>query len=193
MPGKRDAVQERRGSLGERLDQPVADEHPAHRRVAGRDALGEGNDAEEIDHGAAVWTVPGERMKGGVEHRVPLCKRALELAGVGGGHLFPSPYSTGKPVSDTMLRKLLRKIGHGDITIHGFRATFKTWTQERTRFDNYVVEAALAHTSGDKVERAYARSDVLEKRRLLMEQWAQFCATPTAKTADKVVSMRSTQ
>jgi integrase len=149
--------------------------------------------AQEIDHANKVWTVPGQRMKGGQEHRVPLCKRALELAGAGGGHLFPSRYFADKPISDTMLRLLLREIGHGDITIHGFRATFKTWAAERTRFDNHVVEAALAHVSGDKIERAYRRTDVLEKRRALMDAWSQFCTTPPAKTADKVVSLRQTQ
>jgi integrase len=148
--------------------------------------------AQEIDHANKVWTVPGERMKGGQEHRVPLCKRALELAGAGSGHLFPSRYFADKPISDTMLRLLLRElVGHNDITIHGFRATFKTWAMERTRFDNFVVEAALAHISGDKVERAYARSDVLEKRRALMDAWSHFCATSPAKTAEKVVPLRS--
>jgi integrase len=107
--------------------------------------------AQEIDHSNKLWLVPGSRMKGGVEHRVPLCKRALEFASVGnGGHLFPSRYSTGKPVSDMMLRLMLRQLGYDGITIHGFRATFKTWAMERTRFENFTVEAALAHTSGDK-------------------------------------------
>jgi integrase len=148
--------------------------------------------AQEIDHSNKLWLVPGSRMKGGVEHRVPLCKRALEFASVGnGGHLFPSRYSTGKPVSDMMLRLMLRQLGYDGITIHGFRATFKTWAMERTRFENFTVEAALAHTSGDKVERAYARSDVLEKRRQLMEAWAKFCETPPAKSTDRVVSLRS--
>jgi integrase len=148
--------------------------------------------AQEIDRNAKVWVVPAERMKGGKEHRVPLCKRALELAGEGtGGHLFPSRYFPDKPVSDTTLRWILGRVGHSDVTTHGFRATLKTWAMERTRFDNYVVEAALAHISGDKVERAYARSDVLEKRRQLMNAWAEFCETPPAKTADRVVPLRS--
>jgi integrase len=147
--------------------------------------------AQEINHANKVWTVPGSRMKGGVEHRVPLCKRALELAGAGSGHLFPSRYSADKPISDTILRLLLRELGHADITIHGFRATFKTWAAERTRFDNHVVEAALAHISGDKIERAYRRTDVLEKRRQLMSAWADFCAAAPAKTAGRVVPLRS--
>ena len=151
--------------------------------------------AQEIDRANKVWTVPGERMKGGKEHRVPLCKRALEMVSMGnGGHLFPSRYKPGKPVSDMMLRLMLRQLGYDGITIHGTaRASFKTWAMERTRFDNYVVEAALAHISGDKVERAYARSDVLAKRAELMNAWAKFCETPPAKTSGKVVSMRQAQ
>jgi integrase len=86
---------------------------------------------------------------------------------------------------------LVKCMGHGDVTVHGFRSAFKDWCRDRTRFDNYVVEAALAHTSGDKVERAYARSDVLEKRRQLMDAWSKFCATPPAKSADRVVPLRS--
>jgi integrase len=110
---------------------------------------------QEIDHANKVWTVPGERMKTGAEHRVPLSRRAAEIAGMGnGGFLFPSRYSTGKPVSDMMLR-------------------------------------ALAHISGDKVERAYMRSDLFEKRRALMHAWSQFCASPPAKGTGKVVPLKS--
>jgi len=151
--------------------------------------------AQEIDHANKVWVVPGARMKGGKEHRVPLSKRSLAIAGlVSDGYLFPSRYSTGKPVSDMMMRKLLRDLGYNGITIHGTaRASFKTWAMERTRFDNYVVEAALAHCSGDKVEQAYARSDVLEKRRQLMTAWAEYCSQPPAKSTDRVVSLRQAQ
>jgi len=151
--------------------------------------------AQEIDHANKVWTVPGSRMKGGKEHRVPLCKRALEIASaVSDGYLFGSRYATGKPVSDMMMRLMLRQLGYDGITIHGTaRASFKTWAMERTRFDNYVVEAALSHTSGDKVERAYARSDVLEKRCQLMDSWAEFCATPPANSAGRVVPLRQAQ
>jgi integrase len=148
--------------------------------------------AQEIDHSNKVWAVAGERMKGGKEHRVPLSKRAIEVASGGSGsYLFPSRYHSDKPLAERLLRDLLRQLGHGNITIHGFRSTFKDWARDRTRFDNYVVEAALAHLSGDKVERAYARSDVLEKRRQLMEAWAKFCETPPAKSADRVVPLRS--
>jgi integrase len=145
--------------------------------------------AQEIDKAGKVWVVQGDRMKGGIEHRVPLSKRAFELAStVSDGPLFPSRYRPGKPVSGMMLLRLLRELAGDGFTIHGTaRASFKTWAMERMRFDNYVVEAALAHISGDKVEKAYARSDVLEKRRQLMTAWAAFLETPPAKSAGKVV------
>ena len=138
-----------------------------------------------------VWTVPGERMKGGQTHRVPLSKRASEIASGGSGsYLFPSHHPD-KPLSHMTMLMLLKCMGHDDVTVHGFRSAFKDWCRDRTRFDNYVVEAALAHTSGDKVERAYARSDVLAKRAQLMDAWAKFCESPPAKSADRVVPLRS--
>lgn len=132
-------------------------------------------------------------MKGGKEHRVPLSRRSLEIAGQGSAtYLFPSRYQPDKALSNMAMLVLLDDMGHGDVTVHGFRSTFKDWARDRTRFDNYVVEAALAHVVGDKVEAAYARSDVLEKRRTLMEAWAAFCAsTPSAESSDqKIVSLR---
>jgi len=138
-----------------------------------------------------VWTVPGERMKGGQTHRVPLSKRASEIASGGSGsYLFPSHHPD-KPLSHMTMLMLLKYMGHDDYTVHGFRSAFKDWCRDRTRFDNYVVEAALSHTFGDRVEQAYARSDVLEKRRELMNAWAKFCATPPAKGTGKVVPLRS--
>jgi integrase len=158
--------------------------------TAGR--TGEALTARPSEIAGGVWTVPGERMKGGQTHRVPLCKRAIELtAGGSSSYLFPSRYHPDKALSNMAMLKLLADMGHGDVTVHGFRSTFKDWARDRTRFDNYVVEAALAHISGDKVERAYARSDVLEKRRQLMDAWAKFCATPPAKGTGKVVPLRS--
>jgi integrase len=146
----------------------------------------------EIDKG--VWTVPGERMKGGKEHRVPLCKRAIELASGGSSsYLFPSRYHSDKPLSNMAMLKLLEHMGHGDVTTHGFRSCFKTWAMEQSPCDNHTIEAALAHVSGTRVERVYMRSDVLQKRRLLMDAWAKFCATPPAQSADRVVPLRSAQ
>jgi integrase len=137
-------------------------------------------------HPEKLWTPA--HMKDGVEHRVPLCDRAIELLeGASDSFLFPSRHAD-KPLSNMAMLQLLKRMGK-NVTVHGFRSTFKDWARERTRFENYVSEAALAHASGDKVEAAYARSDVLEKRRLLMEEWAKFCDSPAA--ADNVVSMHS--
>ena len=86
----------------------------------------------------------------------------------------------------------LDRMGYGHVTVHGFRSTFKDWTRDRTRFENYVSEAALAHASGDKIEAAYARSTVLDKRRKLMDAWAEFCASNSSPaTGDVVVPLRS--
>jgi integrase len=143
----------------------------------------------EVDLREKLWTVPADRMKGGKEHRVPLCLRALELAGQGSDrYLFPSRYHSDKPLSNMAMLMLLDDLGAGEFTVHGFRSTFKDWARDRTRFDNYVVEAALAHVSGDKVETAYARSDVLEKRSKLMNAWAEYCAAkPATRSGEKLV------
>jgi integrase len=144
----------------------------------------------EIDKG--IWVVPGSRMKNGVEHRVPLSERAIELASKGSSsYLFPSRYHDDKPLSNMAMLVLLKRMGYGHVTSHGFRSSLKTWAMERTRFDNYTIEAALAHSSGTKVEQSYMRGDLLEKRRQLMEAWAKFCATPPAQSADRVVPLRS--
>jgi integrase len=130
-------------------------------------------------------------MKGGKEHRVPLCARAFELTEKGSDRwLFPSRYHHDKPLSNMAMLMLLNDLGAGAVTVHGFRSTFKDWALDRTRFDNYVVEAALAHSTGDKVEAAYARSDVLEKRRKLMGAWADYCLSePVAEIDKKVVNL----
>jgi|SRR5579862_3051366 len=143
----------------------------------------------EFDFQKAVWTIPGKRMKSGREHRVPLSTEALALLPRGGAPtalLFPS--SRGTPLSDATMRKYLQEdMGHPGITVHGFRSTFKDWARERTNFAGEVSEAALAHIIGDKTEAAYARGDLFEKRRKLMDAWAAYCTTPTA---GKVVAFR---
>jgi integrase len=90
-------------------------------------------------------------------------------------YLFPGHHPE-KPLSNMAMLMLLERMGYDHVTVHGFRSTFKDWARDRTRFDNYVVEAAVAHTTGDKVEAAYARSDVLAKRRKLMDAWSEYCA-----------------
>jgi integrase len=139
----------------------------------------------EIDMIDKVWTVPAERMKGGREHRVPLSKAALELlqnlAGLfptdPDSFVFPS-VSTGRGLSNMAMTMTLRRMKRADLTAHGFRSTFRDWAAEATGFPGEVAEAALAHVVGDKVEAAYRRGDLFEKRRRLMNEWAAFCCRP---------------
>ena len=133
----------------------------------------------EIDLEQGVWTVPAERMKMGVAHRVPLSPRALEILEEmralrrDDGFVFPGA-KKGRPLSNMVFLMLLRKIGRDDITAHGFRSTFRDWCSERTEVLGEVAEAALAHAVGSKVEAAYRRGDLFDKRRALMERWAAF-------------------
>ena len=131
----------------------------------------------EIDLTAKVWTVPGERMKGGRMHRVPLSDAALavlaKMRAIRRGE-FVFPGLRGK-LSNKVLFLTLRRMGQGTVTAHGFRATFKTWATERTNFPREVVEASLAHAIPDAVEAAYRRTDLFDRRRKLMGAWANFC------------------
>lgn len=134
----------------------------------------------EIDLSARVWTVPAERMKAGKEHRVPLSDEALRLLKAlprveGESVLFASP--RGGQLSDMTLTAVLRRLGVPAVP-HGFRSTFRDWVAERTNYPNEVAEMALAHTIGDKVEAAYRRGDLFEKRRHMMADWAAFLAKP---------------
>ena len=134
---------------------------------------------EELD--GDVWTVPGERMKAGREHRVPLSPAALAVVtamesarGLAGNFVFPGGKKD-KPLSSMALLMLLRRMGRGDLTVHGFRSTFREWAAEATGYPREVGEMALAHVNKDKVEAAYQRGDLFEKRRRLMTDWAEFC------------------
>ena len=132
----------------------------------------------EIDRAGAVWTVPGERMKAGREHRVPLSPRALEvldeaterLAG-GGDLVFPSP--TGRVANHSLMAILLRELAIGAVP-HGFRSSFRDWAAECTDAPREVCELALAHVNSDRVETAYRRSDLLDRRRILMNDWTVY-------------------
>jgi len=136
----------------------------------------------EIDLKAAMWTIPGERMKAGTVHRVTLSREALailrELAELRtGARVFPGQRA-GRPLSIAALSKALKAAGGGKATTHGTaRSTFKDWASERTGFPAEVSEMALAHAIGDKVEAAYRRGELLTKRAALMEQWARFLRT----------------
>jgi len=134
----------------------------------------------EIDLKARVWTIPAERMKAKREHRVPLSAPAvalLEEIGRGEGFVFPGA-SKGKPLSNMAMLATLRRMGRADLTAHGFRSSFRDWAAEQTGFPSEVAEAALAHVVGDKVEAAYRRGDLFEKRKTMMEAWARYCTTP---------------
>ena len=135
---------------------------------------------DEIDLDAKVWNVPAEHMKMRKPHRVPLSTAAIEVLEKAGdlfgqrGLLFPSPRNKGKPLSDMAFLMLLRRNGHEDITPHGFRATFRTWTLEQTDTPWAVAEAALAHSLGGGEVVPYIRSDLFEKRRVLMDAWGDY-------------------
>ncbi len=130
----------------------------------------------EIDLGKAIWTIPATRMKAGREHRVPLSDRAIEilrsLKSLSQGHVFIGNKSK---MSSMAMAMLLRRMGH-DATVHGFRSAFRDWAAECTAFPHEVCEMALAHTIENKAEAAYRRGDLFEKRRCLMNDWAEFCS-----------------
>ncbi len=134
----------------------------------------------EIDPEKGIWTIPAARMKARKEHTVPLSSRALaivrELKAVAkSAYVFPGG-KEGEPLSDAAMSALLRRMERTDISVHGFRSTFRDWAGEVTHFPREVIEHALAHQLKDKAEAAYARSTLLGKRRKLMEAWAEFCA-----------------
>lgn len=133
---------------------------------------------DEVDLDRAIWTIPASRMKAGKEHRVPLSARAVEILrstqGLGTEWLFPA--TKGGKMSGMAMTMLLRRM-KVDVTVHGFRSAFRDWSAECTGYAHEVAEMALAHTIENKVERAYRRGDLFEKRRRLMEDWATYCAT----------------
>jgi integrase len=137
----------------------------------------------EIDLAAGVWTVPAERMKAGKEHRVPLSPEALALLAkvprLGGTDLV-FPASRGGALSDMTLSAVMRRM-KVDAVPHGFRSTFRDWSAERTAYPSEVCEMALAHTVGNKVEAAYRRGDLFDRRRRLMDDWAAFLSAPAPK------------
>ena len=136
----------------------------------------------EINFPDRLWTVPGERMKAGKEHRVPLSNAALAILGDlaairSDDHVFPGG-RVGRPLSNMAMLMLLRRMSRGDLTAHGFRSSFRDWAAECTSFPTEVAEMALAHTVSDKVEAAYRRGDLFQKRRQLTEAWAALCDAP---------------
>jgi integrase len=158
----------------------------------------------EIDMDLALWTIPGERMKANNEHAVPLSDTALDLLRNQSREadlVFPGARA-GRPLSDMSLTAVLRRMDPAGaiwldkdgrpITVHGFRSTFRDWAAEQTAYPTEVVEMAMSHTITNKVEAAYRRGDLIEKRRRLMAEWAKYCAT-VGPAAGKVLPMRSTK
>jgi integrase len=146
----------------------------------------------EIGLDTKTWTIPAERMKAKIEHKVPLSSRCIEIlkaakkASFGGEYIFPGK-SLNRPLSNMAFLKALERMGKGDVTAHGFRSSFRNWAEEKTNTQRSVVEAALAHQVENKVEAAYLRTDLFEKRRRLMDSWAAYA---TAKPSQKVVQIR---
>lgn len=136
----------------------------------------------EIDFDRAVWTVPAARMKGGKEHEVPLSRQAIRIlkAQPEGEYLFQGS-KAGAPLSNMAMLTVLKRMGRSELTVHGFRSTFRDWAANETNFPRELCEAALAHAIGNKAESAYLRSRLLEKRRLLMAAWARYCETPVRR------------
>ena len=136
----------------------------------------------EVDLDAAVWTIPAERMKAKEEYRVPLTVEALavlkQARGLDDDLVFPGRFR-GRQLSDLPMIASLKRL-NVSVTIHGFRTSFRTWASERTNVPREIAEMCLAHTVGNAVERAYARSDLFDKRRDLMERWARFCIPAVA-------------
>jgi integrase len=145
----------------------------------------------EINLENRTWTVPMERMKAGREHRVPLCDRALQIlteAKDFGSNDFVFPGQRPKrPLSGMSMEMLLRRMKVEDVTVHGFRSSFRDWAGDATSFPRELAEAALAHVVGDETEQAYRRSDALQKRRKLMDAWARFCGMSSAT----IIQLRS--
>lgn len=127
-----------------------------------------------------IWVIPANRMKAKKEHRVPLCKRALEILEIASAMDKNSKYLfsvNGKKLTNMAMPMMLRR-AKVDATVHGFRSSFRDWVSEETSHASEVAEMALAHAIGNKVEAAYRRKDLLEKRRALLLDWESYCSIP---------------
>jgi integrase len=142
-----------------------------------------------------IWTVPGERMKNGEPHRIPLSHQAMELLQVlprDGDLVFPNPKHPDRPVYHSLPLRLLQKLSGGNYTVHGTaRSAFSTWAHETTGYPDHVIEMSLAHSVGTAVSRAYQHSDLLARRRSLMDAWGAYLSAPPAERGKVVVPMRA--
>jgi integrase len=147
----------------------------------------------EIDLKAKLWTIPAVRMKAKKEHRVPLSARAIEILKSlprESDFVFPGGRK-GTAMGGTAIVELLKRMGRADVTVHGFRSTFRDWAAETTTYDNFVVEMALAHKIGNAVEAAYRRGDLFNKRTHLMADWAKYCLSRPVDKADNVTPIHA--
>ena len=146
---------------------------------------------QEVDFDAKTWTVPKTRMKGRRDHRVPLSTAAVEVLRKVQAMTQGQPATifhndvTGRQLGTSVLHDVLHYLGD-DLTAHGFRSTFRDWAAEQTNFPREVCEMALAHRIGDAAELAYKRSDLFEKRRLLMQEWSNYCSARPAPKGDVI-------
>jgi integrase len=146
----------------------------------------------EFNDDERMWIIPGTRMKSGREHRVPLSDRAVKILATlpsEGEFVFPGR-QPGSALSNMAMLETLKQMGRGDLTTHGFRSTFRDWAAEMTAYPHELQEMALAHVVSDKVEAAYRRGDMLEKRRRLMADWAGYC-TSTPRQGRRVIPIRA--
>jgi integrase len=153
---------------------------------------------DEIDLSKATWTVPAERMKKRIEHKIPLSGAAMNVLTRMqekriNEFVFPATIRGTKRISEAVMGRLMDTMGRGDVVPHGFRSSFRTWAGDETNFAREILEKALAHIVGDETERAYDRGDLFEKRRKLMDAWGKFATSDPAKTGGNVVDMRATR
>ena len=153
----------------------------------------------EVNIGQALWTVPAKRVKSEQDHRIPLPPAALQILDAmqdvrdterDDGFVFPGR-KRGRPLSDAALLALLKRMGHSDLTVHGFRSSFRDWAAERSNYRSEIPEMALGHSVGTETEKAYLRTDLFQKRRRLMSEWSRFCHT--GAKAGEVVAIRDRQ
>jgi integrase len=181
LPGFMSDLREQQGNAARALEWLILNASRTNEVIGGK--------RDEIEFRKGIWTIPAERMKAGKEHRVPLSLRAMEIAKAQpeDQYLFAGR-DAGQPLSNMAMLELLKRMGREDLTVHGFRSTFRDWAAECTTYPNEVSEMALAHAIADKVEAAYRRGDLFEKRRQLMLDWARYCEAP--KTGASVTPIK---
>jgi len=149
---------------------------------------------DEFNLAERLWIIAAERMKARKEHRAPLSDAAVgiveAMAASRNGDLVFTGRVANKPMNRVALEQVIRRMGRSDTTVHGFRSTFRDWVAERTSYPGEMAEMALAHAVNNAVEAAYRRGDMLDRRRRLMQDWADFCSAPVATDATKVVTLR---